>query len=353
MPSYAFANCKRSTPSRGQIDGATAVLYAQATLESLKVISIGDYAIPGDYVLHSRFERVLNFERGDGCGLISLVSETVGDGPGNIVLDDLPDLPERSVPALLTIGEDRIMLESRSWAIPDSCFYDSKLQLPERHGFAGFRHRWASFKNELVRSAPEKSLIFLLEPAREAAFRSRFDAAVVARFKQAAEFIRADTRGGEPLLERGLALVQRLGWGLTPSGDDFIAGLLLGAHVVGELARCPRCCCPGFPGFPGFHDEADREWLLRLVRAERKPANGISGQFQTFAANGRLCWRWKALFETLFGSAGLQASDRIEAATRRILEIGSSSGADTAAGVVLAIERGMKMTEGGRNGGAL
>jgi len=337
---YAFANCKRSTPSRGQIDGATAVLYAQATLESLRVISIGDCARPGDYVLHSRFERVLNFERlGDGGELVSLVSESIGNGPGNIVLDELPNLPERCEPALLKIRSNRMTLESRSWAIPDSCFYDSKFQLSGPDGFSGFRNAWACFKKELLSSAPEKCLVFLLEPAREAAFRTRFDAAVVARFKQAAEFIRADTRGDEPLLEKGLALVQRLGWGLTPSGDDFVAGLLIGAYALGELTRW------------GY--EIDREWLSRLARAERKPANLISGQFQTFAENGCLCWRWKALFETLFGSAGLQASAGIEAATRRILEIGSSSGADTAAGVVLAIERGMKMTEGDRNGSAL
>ena len=51
------------------------------------LLSIGDQVKPGTYRPHSRFHRVVNFER-EGR-LVSVVDERIGPGPLNIVLHDL------------------------------------------------------------------------------------------------------------------------------------------------------------------------------------------------------------------------------------------------------------------------
>ena len=54
------------------------------------LLSIGDQVKPGTYRLHSRFSRAINFERAGR--LVSVVDETIGPGPLNIVLPSLNEL---------------------------------------------------------------------------------------------------------------------------------------------------------------------------------------------------------------------------------------------------------------------
>lgn len=104
-----------------------------------------------------------------------------------------------------------------------------------------------------------------------------------------------------------------LGQGLTPGGDDVIAGLLTGLHATGrgDLAR----------RFAG----ADR-WTERTTM--------LSADLIRLAAVGHACVEILALLTALHSGAPLSAP------IHRLLSIGHTSGADLATGLAIGLQVG-------------
>ena len=109
-----------------------------------------------------------------------------------------------------------------------------------------------------------------------------------------------------------------LGPGLTPSGDDFLAGFLAGAWAAaaGDAARAR------------FVEALGGEIVRRSVQT-----NDISRGFLDDAARGWAAEPVIRLIEGVYGGERVS----VRAAARGVLGMGSSSGADVMAGVVSAV----------------
>lgn len=108
-----------------------------------------------------------------------------------------------------------------------------------------------------------------------------------------------------------------LGRGLTPSGDDLIAGVLL------ALNRYPTQVCPGLP----------RQDLNRiLIQNARKQTTRLSANIIEQAANGLADER---LLKALDGI--MTGENAVETSIHEICHLGHSSGVDTLTGITLAL----------------
>ncbi|MER7208419.1 DUF2877 domain-containing protein [Streptosporangium sp. NPDC000239] len=122
----------------------------------------------------------------------------------------------------------------------------------------------------------------------------------------------------EGSLLRGVTAAEQLvglGPGLTPSGDDMIAGLLVALRHLGTASGVGRAVWLA-------------DWLAAAVTFEaRERTTPISAALLHCAARGEACGEVLAV---LRGLAGRQA---LEPALHRLFQIGHTSGADLAWGV--------------------
>jgi hypothetical protein len=108
-----------------------------------------------------------------------------------------------------------------------------------------------------------------------------------------------------------------LGPGLTPAGDDFIAGILLALAIV----RAQR-------GDPALNEIAHL-----LVETAAPRTHEISAAYLRAAYDGQVSERWDPLLAAL--AAG--DAERLTAASGPVLATGETSGADMLAGFVVGI----------------
>ena len=117
-------------------------------------------------------------------------------------------------------------------------------------------------------------------------------------------------------LEGGASEIRGLGYGLTPSGDDFLAGFLLGIYALEKAV--------------GLDLAAQRH----AVREAARGANPFSEAMLRSAAEGRSFERANSLIQALF--EGAEAD--VERHARRLFAVGASSGADLGVGLLFALK---------------
>jgi hypothetical protein len=244
-------------------------------------MTIGDLVEEGTYPFDSRFSRAVNFIQGDR--LISVVDETIGDGPLNIVLPDF-DAGRSREP--LQISADRIIFEGRKYSI--TARYSSVIPGKPRH--------LSLFD---ITTAPPKSLAFLLDENRERNFCTGFERNFVEHVKHSVHQI----FHGEQLA--GIRQLKGAGLGLTPSGDDFIAGHLIGLNLRGQ--------------------PTDEVFVAALSD------NIFSNTFLDLARRGRIFGRMKNLILALMSGRGVREC------TERLFAVGGTSGADLATGFYMTV----------------
>lgn len=111
------------------------------------------------------------------------------------------------------------------------------------------------------------------------------------------------------------------GPGLTPAGDDALAGLLAGVEVL----------APALDPLPGAVS-ASRALGVALAEAAPQRTTAVSAALLRCAARGEVARPAADVLRALTGQGDL------EAATGRLLEVGSTSGRDLAVGLVAAGE---------------
>ena len=172
-----------------------------------------------------------------------------------------------------------------------------------------FRQNLSVLRKSLEEDAPAKSLAFLLDGQRRKNFRPGFERAY------AEEIERAVRQVFHGRLLAGIRRLKGCGLGLTPGGDDFIAGLLIGLHVRQELH--------------GEDSRPAREAIFRAARAD----NIFSNTFLNLARRGRAFGRLKDLLVAL--TSGGAAS--VRASARALFTVGNTSGADLATGLLMTL----------------
>lgn len=272
----------------------------------MMLISIGDQVEEGTYPFHSRFNRVVNFRYGNH--LISVVNEEIGAGPLNIVVRDLDVGPTCSGAAPLKVGARTLVFQGRRFRFTDSHYYDSTVALDTWHPRL-FHHNLSVFGEQLKAMSSPKSLTFLLDEERTRNFRPGFERAFVDQIRRGVHQV----MNGD-LLD-GIRSLKGCGLGLTPSGDDFIAGLLIGLNLLQQLRG------------------QDYRKTANAVFRTAKAGNIFSNSFLDLARRGLLFGRMKDLILALMRDS----EEVVRKSTGELLAIGGSSGADLGTGVFMTV----------------
>lgn len=109
-----------------------------------------------------------------------------------------------------------------------------------------------------------------------------------------------------------------LGQGLTPSGDDYVAGLAAALRFHAASREAPLCA----------------ELLERVAASVAARTSGYSGFLVRCAARGFVSMPVAAWLDAVMGGR----LEEVPAATEAVVEVGHSSGVDALAGMVHALE---------------
>jgi hypothetical protein len=180
---------------------------------------------------------------------------------------------------------------------------------------ASLHHRMERLEGEiggLLQDAPQGSL------ASGAVDHSLIGDSFASRFQRSAwpwvvQLRRGLSEGIPADVEAGAAGLAGVGPGLTPAGDDFLLGVLLGVWSV-----WPRSAAAKFAGL--------------IVKAAAPRTTRLSGAWLQAAGRGEVDETWHSLFAALLDGR----DDAVAGAGKRILARGHTSGADALAGFAIA-----------------
>ena len=255
--------------------------------------------------VHSAFERVVNLERAGG-GLFTLAARDVDDAPHTLVLD-LPGFGDSGVEAgerVTAIGGTLAIAGRIAVDIDTATAWDPTLPpWPDDHTTVAANVALVRTRGDTLGSAVDE--------------RSAFAAEVTAMLEQRADALRAALLCGdaEAAVRHGIDMLG-LGPGLTPSGDDFLLGLLAALHVpqgpAGRLAAIGAA----------------------IAAAAPRRTHAISVAALEAAATGRVRASIHAFVRALMHGR----RECLQAALDDVLAIGSTSGADIVSGVLCGFE---------------
>lgn len=267
----------------------------------MDLISYGDSIPEGDYRLHSAFANALNFRK--GRIIVSLVPPRTGAGPFNLVLKQLPAGATRLRASrfYFYVDENRLQKESAALYSSEMPALDPSPETVQANTVA--------LAGLLAAKAPPKSLAFIFNPGLEKDFSRIFERHLLARFKKAVAYFFARDYA------RGVKTMRGLGLGLTPSGDDFISGLLVGYNFARQSLR--------------FDTEARIEQIFFYAEGN----NLISNIALRASYEGKVNAKVRRLLEALAATGG----KGLAAAAAAALKSGHTSGADFCAGLVFAL----------------
>jgi len=279
------------------------------------ILSWGDLIENGDYSLLSRFEKAVNFHNGDR--LLSFVVPRARAGPVNVVVTSLGKVFRGDI----TVTKDYLILGDEQYQINPGFIYNSRLEYnspgrTDRSDFGGSEDYWKRlyerltiFQSYLEDIAGEIPTLSLLSPGGLHEGGTFHEQLIGILGKNVSGLL--NSRGRE--IGEHIEGIKGLGVGLTPSGDDVLAGMLMALYIRGII---------------NGSDLGDLR--CRIFRGSRGN-NPISNEFLYHAYKGRFNQPFKELMNFILGI------DRGEIynTTRAITSHGSSSGVDVAVGFIL------------------
>lgn len=270
--------------------------------DMIKLVSIGDRFPHGCFVqISSIHDEAVNFQFKNQ--VVSIVTPLVGAGPFKIVLEGMNP---SSVRFFEHKGKSVLINAEIDLNYTEKEIYKSDLDYAETESDI-VSHRIYLLQQLLSKSGQQSSLSFLLENEPALKEMTSFEQELAAQFKQAYKLLlNSDFKNAA----KGF---QGRGYGLTPAGDDFNAGLLIGLWLrqqseKKELSKIRSCI---------YHNSLGKNLLVNtfLLQAER----------------GWLDEKWKKL-----GHALSVKPDELETALQGVLAQGETSGADTLTGFLSA-----------------
>jgi hypothetical protein len=279
---------------------------ARLVFPAMNLLSIGDQVERGSYTVHSRFERAVNFS--NGRRLVFLVNREIGAGPLNIVLAGAGSQQALARVSCLRVEEHLLEIDERRFNFDRGHCYRSDFTLQDCRADC-LPLNLALFRQLLADASAANSLAFLIAPERVGNFTSAVERAFVSRIQRG-----VDQVFGGSLLE-GVSMLKGCGAGLTPSGDDFIAGVLIGLHLVQQLRQ--------------------RE-LRPVIDAIYRAATGnniFSNTFLDLSSRGLLIEKMKNLIVAILG----EEADAVRVASLELFAIGATSGADLGTGFLMTL----------------
>ncbi|HIE39022.1 MAG TPA: DUF2877 domain-containing protein [Anaerolineae bacterium] len=255
------------------------------------------------------FEHACDLITAEG-DIVALVTRRVGDGPLNVVVEGAAGLfAEMEAGATARLTGEEIRFSLLTVDLRGATVWEP------RPNWGSLRARRAAIVAHLpalrvlcLKCAPPGSLLALLEsPSAGGVPRG----ATIAAARKATGDLQAGWAGDEARLRTGAARLSGLGGGLTPSGDDFLTGVMLWAWLA-HPAPGPFCHI--------------------LVEAAAGLTTTLSAAFLQAAARGECSGAWHRLITAL----GEGTDAEVAGAAQGVLAHGATSGADGLAGFLWA-----------------
>ncbi len=187
----------------------------------MDILNFGVCIKDGNYKLHSKFKSVHNYTNNND--LVSLVSPKVGTGPNNIVIDIFPQQAEQILQIhnqTISIGDNVLNIDPIESQIIKDIYIDSLIEL---------KNKIEMLIEVISTNISPVSLGFLLFPKNEIFLKTAFEKAFLAHVKFTAQNISLESL---PTIVKNM---QGVGFGLTPSGDDFNCGVLYALNYLNEI----------------------------------------------------------------------------------------------------------------------
>ena len=282
------------------------------TRTRLELVSVGS-DVPmessGSASFHSKFSNAVNLVLSDN-DLVSIVTDKVGGGPNNIVLN-VQDMSFINVvkwnKSYLMINGELLLRNTVKVYSPFLSIHDVRI--------SDFLTGLNFFERLLIKNAPPLSAAFLLDDRRKNFFITPFEKNLRISIRNTVDkFLEGDLSA--------IGKLKGLGFGLTPQGDDLIDGFV-SALVVYE-----------------FITKENTNILRNKIFSVAETSNLISNTFLRYAVKGMFYQRIKELIEAV----ALNDKDKIINSTEKLLNIGETSGSDIGTGFVLMSR---KLFEGG------
>lgn len=235
--------------------------------------------------------------------MISLSGNPIYLSPSGIILSDFLS---GSIHAVI-IKPGNITINGQEFSLSPELGYQSLFNYPDI-GMSDIRNRVTVFLQAYASSFPQRSLIFLLSSNNAQENCSVFDAAFKNHMTAALTYFQDDL----------LACVNKMksrGYGLTPSGDDFNAGVLYGLNML------------------AFYDNKNYNKIRNAVLHSALSENIYSNTLLKWAYHGRYFRRLKD-FVTVLLSYPLP---EIKPAFDALISVGATSGADMLCGFMSVI----------------
>lgn len=276
---------------------------------------IGDGVRTGRYKAVSRFRRAIHYR--NGSHHLTAVEETVDAGPDRLVFSRPAwrAWPDPAPP--IYVSAATVQVGERRYSRKDIPIYHSALPAlgppTSPRTCACLRALETLLRNE----APAASIAHVLNSRQKP--RKGFEQALFEHASQQIARLAASLRNRKQAhalrsAKRAARQLAGLGHGLTPSGDDFLAGVLLALHAFG---RAPQ----------------NKLWIRSLRRAAQTD-HELSAYFLAWAARGCAPASLQQLTRAL--ACGHAVHTRFWG--RRVMRWGATSGADLLSGFVIAAQ---------------
>lgn len=265
-------------------------------------------------VLHL-FDEVCNLIS-DKEQLLSLVSEQAGSGPFSLVVPQVHFPSHITASSIIDCDGERLRIGEIEIDVRTATAWDPRPDWRRLHTkndrlIAGLPNLITTVEQAAPRDSMAALVVDLPPPA------STFVTKLHRRLREPADkLVIGLQRGDAAKCEEGAAGLVGLGDGLTPAGDDWIVGSLLGAYVL-------------------WKEDVSRPLGDAVAEAISGKTTPLSTAMILAASRGECSAAWHDLFEALLaGDEGL-----IRSVAERLMARGHTSGADALAGFV-AILRG-------------
>lgn len=248
--------------------------------------------------------------------VVAVVLPQIGDGPLNIVVDEATDLFAGIGPgAKVTLDGNQLQLGRLGVDLGEATVWEPRPEWDRlRARRAVIAPRAPLLRAICVRHAPAGSLLKLLSDRLPDDIPA---GPVLSAAQKAAENLRDGWKGNLDKLEAGTMGLAGLGGGLTPAGDDFLAGTMLRAWLTQPT---PRALCRA------------------LLKVAAPRTTMLSASFLQAAARGECSAPWHALLAVMGDEPNSAVEARITAAVQKILSHGATSGADSLAGFLFPFD---------------
>lgn len=275
------------------------------------LISFGDFLPSGQYSAHSKFYKIVNFVNSENQ-IVSLANDEKFLHANSIIIKniELQNIDKlQIINYQLLITTCKLPITNYKFNLGKNLEFNSKLYFSIQNIETSF----SEFEKKYLHLFKEKSLAFLLNPLNLLSNNSQklsFETVMRNTFKYAY----FDIITGKIL--SGISKFKGVGIGLTPSGDDFIAGFLYGINII-EISK-------------SLNLNSLKSQILKTSLGN----NIISNNLLILASEGLFFARLKNLIECILTNK----EDEIENALEKLFEIGETSGSDILTGIISAVK---------------